>query len=229
MNYEQKCSHNSSKHEFPIYLLMFMGHPCNRPDHCDLLEGLSRYEKGYVFESTIWYKLDFFGVFYMSNPKSFAKWKQRTNSDFDLMVEVDGELKRVECKLTLKPIFASWFRRDWLSRDSDFIVTNDKSHVPVECRRLLMFKGVELLDTQEFLMRVLDDDELIEYLFLEGIDSIEVIDERDNKSLDLNSVCLLVSELVTGLFGELEFSQLPLPTAKTKQVTNKHTALTANN
>jgi len=191
-------------------------YPYSRLEHDNLFEELSRYEKGYVFESVVWYQLDYFGVFYMSNPRRFEAWKKRTNSDFDLVVDVDGLPKRVECKFTSKSIYHSWFMRDWFSRDCDVIVTNDKSHVPVECRRLLMFRGVELLDTQEFLMRVLDDDELIEYMFLEGVDSIEVVDDKGNKSFDLNGVCLLVNGLVSSSFNELEHSQQPIPTTKTK-------------
>lgn len=105
--------------------------------------------KGYNYERRIWDILDLSGIDYEGNPIIFEKWKRYTNRGYDILVSLNGYL-RVECKFTSKPIFHSWFMRDWYSRDCDIIVTNNVSNVPLEDRQLLKKKGIELLETYQF-------------------------------------------------------------------------------
>lgn len=116
----------------------------------------NRLEKGFNYESVIWDLLDNHGIRYKSNPKRWKKWLQHTNTDFDLRVKTirKGWL-RVECKFTSKPIYHSWFMRDWYSRNCAVIVTNSIWHIPYEDKILLQKKGVKLLSTYQFLQYIL--------------------------------------------------------------------------
>jgi len=112
--------------------------------------------KGYKFEWEIWNMLDLSGIDYESNPIIFESNNPKVVEWINLHNQLEGydilipkmELK-IECKFTLKPIYHSWFVRDWLSRDCNIIVTNNKWNVPYEDRQLLKEKGVKLFETYE--------------------------------------------------------------------------------
>jgi len=95
---------------------------------------LNRYGKGYSFEMFIQRLLDCCNIVFEGNPQNYPYWLSFTNRGFDIKV-LTGEKTwiKVECKFILKPIFPSWFDRDWLSRDADIFVTNDISMIPAEC------------------------------------------------------------------------------------------------
>lgn len=111
----------------------------------------SRYLKGFKYERQIWDLLDNIGLEYQPNPIVFEQWKEETNKGFDIKLNIPrkGWLK-VECKFISKPIFSSWFVRDWLSRDADIFVTNCKWNVPLKERQTLKERGSKLLETHEF-------------------------------------------------------------------------------
>jgi len=95
---------------------------------------LNRYEKGYSFEMFIQRLLDCCNIVFEGNPQNYSYWLSFTNRGFDIKVLTgDKTWIKVECKFILKPIFPSWFDRDWLSRDADVFVTNDISMIPAEC------------------------------------------------------------------------------------------------
>jgi len=116
--------------------------------------------KGYDYESEIWDILDLSGIDYECNPIIFesnnpkvVEWINPHNQleGYDILIPIVGypTSLRVECKFVSKPIYHSWFVRDWLSRDCHIIVTNNKWNVPYEDRQLLKQRGIMLLDTVE--------------------------------------------------------------------------------
>jgi len=114
-------------------------------------DDMPRYAKGYFYEMAIQRMLRNLKAEYSGNPLQFEEWCKHTNTGYDIKLE-DGT--RVECKFTLKPIFHSWFVRDWLSRDCDIIVTNNKWQISYTDRQKLRESGVKLMDTNEFLWYV---------------------------------------------------------------------------
>lgn len=120
------------------------------------VSNLSRYQKGYLYEYEIWNSLKTHNVEYSSNPQTYSEWLKTTNTGYDIKVKINDDLwLKVECKYTSKPIYHSWFVRDWNSRDCDVIVTNCKWHVPFKDRELLREKNIKLFDTHEFLAYIL--------------------------------------------------------------------------
>jgi len=114
---------------------------------------LNRLKKGFWYEifNQALFKInniDFYG-----NSHSYQEWlnKQIKGYDFRIRLPNDKTIK-VEAKLTLKPIYHSWFVRDWLSRDADIFVTNDKFTVSYKDRRELEKQHKKLLSTTEFIM-----------------------------------------------------------------------------
>ena len=96
---------------------------------------IPRYEKGFYFEMNVQMMLDAYGISYEGNPIFYDKWKQYTNTGYDIRIK-ELHLK-IECKYLSKPIYESWFTRDWLSRDADIYVTTNPNLVPYKCRRQL--------------------------------------------------------------------------------------------
>jgi len=116
-------------------------------------KGLNRYEKGFWYEifNQALYKInniDFYG-----NSPSYQEWLNKQIKGYDFRIRLpNGKAIKVEAKLTLKPIYHSWFVRDWLSRDADIYVTNDKFAVSYKDRRELEKQHKKLLSTTEFIM-----------------------------------------------------------------------------
>jgi hypothetical protein len=116
----------------------------------------SRLRKGYDYESQVWTLLDSYRIDYKSNPKDYLEWLKRTGEGFDLRVfTVKKGWLKVEAKFTSKPIYHSWFVRDWLSRDAEIIVTNNIWHVPSNDRIMLKQRGIKLLGTFQFLSYII--------------------------------------------------------------------------
>jgi len=109
-------------------------------------DSLSRLEKGFLYEQVGWNLLDSIDATYVSNPKEFSLWIRYTGTGHDL--KIYGY--KAEFKYTSKPIYHSWFLRDWLSRDADIFVTNNIWHVPAEDRELLKQRGKKLMDHFQF-------------------------------------------------------------------------------
>jgi len=110
---------------------------------------ISRYEKGFYFEMNIQTLLDNHNVLYEGNPIFFEDWKRHTNTGYDIIID-ELHLK-VECKYLSKPIYESWFKRDWITRDADVYVTSDPYLVPYNCRRHLANVGKKLFTPYQFL------------------------------------------------------------------------------
>jgi hypothetical protein len=115
----------------------------------------SRLQKGYLYEMHVQSLLDKLGVSHNSNPKQYEQWKGHKGKPYDIKMKLQGMWYKVECKLCLKPIFKSWFKKDWLKRDADIFVTNDKNAIPKKCRKQLKRRGRRLFDTIEFMKWVL--------------------------------------------------------------------------
>jgi hypothetical protein len=88
------------------------------------------------------------------NSDNYQEWLKQTNADFD--IKSNGY--KIECKLTLTYVYDSWVERDWLSRDCDIYVTNNKFHISYESREKIRKLGRKLFDIFE----------LIEFLMFKG-------------------------------------------------------------
>jgi hypothetical protein len=116
-------------------------------------KGLNRNEKGFwyeIFNQTLFKinNIDSYG-----NSASYEEWLSKQIKGYDFRIRLpNGKIIKVEAKLTLKPIYHSWFMRDWLSRDADVYVTNDKFAVRYQDRRALDKQRKKLLSTTEFIM-----------------------------------------------------------------------------
>lgn len=118
-------------------------------------EGLSADQKGCWYEGYVQYLLEMNDVNYIGNPVNFGAWKSNPTKGYDIIVtHPNGRKTKVECKMLLRPIYHSWFYKDWLSRDADIYITNDVYAVPYKCRKLLRERGKKLLSTTEFIMYV---------------------------------------------------------------------------
>jgi len=115
---------------------------------------ISRYEKGFYFEMNIQMMLDAHKISYEGNPIFYDEWKKYTNTGHDIRILEELHLK-IECKYLSKPIYESWFKRDWLSRDADIYVTTDPYFVPYQCRKQLTEKGKKLFTPWEFICYIL--------------------------------------------------------------------------
>jgi len=115
-------------------------------------KGLNRYEKGFwyeIFNQTLFKinKIDFYG-----NSDSYEEWLDKQIKGYDFRIRFpNGKTIKVEAKLTLNPIYHSWFMRDWLSRDADVYVTNDKFAISYKDRRTLEKQHRKILSTTEFI------------------------------------------------------------------------------
>lgn len=98
---------------------------------------LSRYAKGYFYEMDVQNQLDTHNISFNGNSRNYTKWLEQTNSGYDIKVNIGNGTINIECKFTLTLIYHSWFIRDWLSRDSDIFVTNNKWNISYSDRRLL--------------------------------------------------------------------------------------------
>jgi len=123
----------------------------------EILKDSSRLWKGYLFELYVQNLLLKFGISFIGNSRCFDTWKRQTNKGYDIKVKVgEGSWLQVECKFTLKKIYPSWIRRDWLSRDCDIIVCNDPSKLSEQDRELLESRGIKLLTPSQFILYVLN-------------------------------------------------------------------------
>ena len=119
----------------------------------DSLKDCSRLTKGYFYEMSIQNLCSKKNIDSIGNPKQYEEWLRYTNTGYDVKIlNAQNSWIRVECKFTLTPIFHSWFLRDWLSRDSDIIVTNNKYSLSYRDRRILELYGKKLMSTTEFIM-----------------------------------------------------------------------------
>jgi hypothetical protein len=117
------------------------------------LEGLNRYAKGFWYEMFNQKLLETNHIGFSGNPNSFSNWMESQIKGYDLKVRLpNGKTIKLECKLLLKPIFHSWFMRDWLTRDADVFVTNDAHSIPYGDRRTLQKHRKKLLSTTEFIV-----------------------------------------------------------------------------
>jgi len=121
----------------------------------DFFEDMNRLEKGFWYEMHIQRLLKANNVDFSGNSNSYSEWISYQAKDYDIRINLpNGKTIRVECKLALKPVFHSWFERDWLSRDADVIVTNDIHVIDYEDRKTLEGSGKKLLSTTEFVMYI---------------------------------------------------------------------------
>jgi hypothetical protein len=110
-------------------------------------------QKGFWYEIFNQTLLKINNINFYGNPNSYSEWQNKQLRGFDFRVKFpNGKTLKVECKLTLKPIYHSWFARDWLRRDADVYVTNDKFAVRYQDRRILEKQCKKLLSTTEFIM-----------------------------------------------------------------------------
>ena len=105
----------------------------------------TRCYKGYYYEMCIQELLENSNIKFTGNPQVYYQWKQVTQTDYDIMC--NGI--KIECKLTLTPIYHSWFIRDWYNRKCDVIVTNCKWNLANKDREALKENNVLLLETHE--------------------------------------------------------------------------------
>ena len=89
---------------------------------------------------------------FLGNPNTFQEWKKHTQKGYDLKVKSrKGIWYTVECKFTSTPVYPSWVERDWLSRDADIYVTDNKWNVAYEERQRIKEEGSKLMDIFELL------------------------------------------------------------------------------
>jgi hypothetical protein len=113
------------------------------------LKNCSNLQKGYLFEMYTQSVLHNLGVRYEGNPTQYEVWLSHKSSPHDAKVKLRDVWFKMECKLCLKPIFRSWFERDWLSREADVYVTNNKEAIPKKCRKELRRRGKKLFNIAE--------------------------------------------------------------------------------
>lgn len=109
---------------------------------------LNNLETGFCGESILWKILDSLEVPYKSNPKQYEAWLETTNTGYDLIVYG----KKVEVKFLRKGkrLYPSWFKRDWLSKDCDIIVTSFLSNLSEDEIELAREKGIEIMSYRQF-------------------------------------------------------------------------------
>jgi len=117
----------------------------------DSLTG-SRLYKGYMFELLIQDLLSKYKVKYKGNSRNYSVYCYNTFHDYDIVLE-DYNVY-IECKYLSKPIYLSWFVRDWLSRSASIIVCNDPSLLSYKLKRLLALAGKQLFSVSQFLVYV---------------------------------------------------------------------------
>jgi hypothetical protein len=121
----------------------------------DFFKDMNRQEKGFWYEMYTQSLLKANNVDFSGNSNSYSEWTSNQAKDYDIRINLpNGKTMKVECKLALKPVFHSWFERDWLSRDADVIVTNDIHVIDYEDRKTLEESGKKLLSTTEFVMYI---------------------------------------------------------------------------
>ena len=109
--------------------------------------------KGYNYERQIWDILNSSGIDYEGNPIIFRLWNRFTIKGYDVRAYTHRKgWVKVECRFTSKPIYHSWFVRDWFHKlhTADIIVTNNKFHIPYQDRQTIREYGVKLFNTNEF-------------------------------------------------------------------------------
>jgi len=109
----------------------------------DILKTWNRCYKGYYYEMCIQQLLAKNDIPFLGNPSLYCEWSRHTNTDYDIKVR---NIK-IECKLTLTKVYHSWFKRDWISRDCDIIVTNCPYHLSKGDINRLEKKNVVLIQT----------------------------------------------------------------------------------
>lgn len=118
-------------------------------------ENMNRREKGFYYEMYIHRLLQANNVDFSGNPSVYSEWEENQGRDYDLRTNLPNDKTiKVECKLALKPIYHSWFERDWSSRDADIFVTNDVFAISYDDRKMLEESGKKLLSTTEFVMYI---------------------------------------------------------------------------
>jgi hypothetical protein len=123
--------------------------------HDDFFKDMNRQEKGFYYEMHIQRLLKANSVDFSGNSSSYSEWTSNQAKDYDIRINLpNGKTIKVECKLALKPVFHSWFERDWLSRDADIFVTNDVFTISYDDRKTLEESGKKLLSTTEFVMYI---------------------------------------------------------------------------
>jgi hypothetical protein len=146
--------------------------------------GLNRLEKGFAYEMIIQRLLKANNVDFSANSNSFNEWLNYQIEGYDFKIWLpNGKTIRVECKLLLKPIFHSWFKRDWLTRNADVFVTNDVYSIPYEDRRILERQGKKLLSTTEFIVFIQKLIRGNKYAYLNNSD--KHVSSLDNKEIIL--------------------------------------------
>jgi hypothetical protein len=136
---------------------------------------MNRLEKGFYYEMHIQRLLKANSVDFSGNSNSYSEWTSNQAKDYDIRINLpNGKTMKVECKLALKPVFHSWFERDWLSRDADIIVTNDIHVIDYEDRKTLEESGKKLLSTTEFVMYTQEMTSGNKYAYLNSFYSISI-------------------------------------------------------
>lgn len=116
------------------------------------LEQLNRNEKGYYYEMRVQDLLLNNQIEFDGNPTNYEEWLRHTKTGYDIKVRDprNGNWITVECKLTLKELYPSWFKRDWLGKSADIIVTNNPLSLSYRDRKMLTRNGKKLFSTMEF-------------------------------------------------------------------------------
>jgi len=151
---------------------------CSTGKYKDYLRKSINGEKGYVWELKTQLKLDLKGIAYEGNPFEWEDWNKKTITGYDILIK-DLDLK-IECKYLSKPIYNSWFYRDWVSRDADIFVTPDPYLLSYNQRREIEKRHKKLLSL----------DQLIEYLSKK----LRRLSLKGNKYLYLNKIYSVYSD-----------------------------------
>ena len=139
------------------------------------------------------------------NPDSYQEWLKHTNTNFD--IRSNGY--SIECKLTLTYVYDSWVERDWLSRDCDIYVTNNKFNISYESKEKIRKLGRKLFDIFE----------LIEFLMLKG--------NKSNLNIKriVNDTTMFLSVVMLKFYGLVEFLFKKRKTLCGVQRNSNHAAL----
>jgi hypothetical protein len=126
---------------------------CIEETNKDYLKKSINGEKGYVWELKTQLRLDLKGIAYEGNPLEWEDWNKKTLPGYDIKIK-DLNIK-IECKYLSKPIYNSWFYRDWMSRDADIFVTPDPYLLSYNQRREMARSHKKLLSLDEFIIYIL--------------------------------------------------------------------------
>jgi hypothetical protein len=115
----------------------------------------TRNYKGYSFEINECRRafVDIPNIVYQSNPTDYNEWlMNHSKNSYDATVTYpNGVIQKIEMKFVTNgvKIESSWFRRDWISRDADIIVTNNPNAIKFSDRRTAEKLGIKIMSVSE--------------------------------------------------------------------------------